>query len=303
MKAEITAWLSSPRNYKEGVALFEKYGTNPILKRKFSLHQTPLFKDVLLNELIKLAELTLEEANKLPRMSRKLQRESTTIAQDIVQTTKIPSEPLPIDMQLLELARTFGVTVDNMFQDNVKLDVTDAQRSIIEEIKPKYIALPEYIKKSINIRENYPFLSEEDCPNEMKILVADMFTAYDNYRDAYMQITEENSQEENMKLAGEVIDNFLNNRSMWAELDYYKENGHILGEHPIFLNLNMKAEIAKLSDIQLQKRIANARANISKWKGKAENADEDKTAIAQEKYDYWLMYYELICKEIDSRTK
>lgn len=55
-KKEITAYLCGPRDYAEGVALYQRYGVNLRLKRQFAVEDTAVIREILFDELRKLAE-------------------------------------------------------------------------------------------------------------------------------------------------------------------------------------------------------------------------------------------------------
>ena len=57
-KKEITAYLCGPRDYAEGVALYQRYGVNLRLKRQFAVEDTAVIREILFDELRKLAGLS-----------------------------------------------------------------------------------------------------------------------------------------------------------------------------------------------------------------------------------------------------
>ena len=70
------------------------------------------------------------------------------------------------------------------------------------------------------------------------------------------------------------MENFIANREMWDELEYYRENGKILGKCEKVKSLSVRKGVENLSDIDIQKALNNARANLSKNKAKLEQAGE-----------------------------
>lgn len=97
----------------------------------------------------------------------------------------------------MELADSFGVTVDELvspdFQERVLAMDENADRigeltDELEAARSKYAEAPEPVRKMIRFREKYPFLNSPDCPDVLKILVADMFTAYGNYKAAHARL-------------------------------------------------------------------------------------------------------------------
>ena len=62
MKQEIITYLAGPRNFIQGVELYEKYGINRMLKKSFRRQgETETMKAILLEELRKLAGLSERE--------------------------------------------------------------------------------------------------------------------------------------------------------------------------------------------------------------------------------------------------
>ena len=292
MKQEILNWLQSPRVYLEGVRLYDLHGYNNILKRNFNRGQAEAMMSVLVYELGRLIGLNEQEIAKLPRKAA---------------TPKAVKKAIvtPIDDLLMQLAESLGTTVDEIFSNEAKLtELTEAQQQAVEKLAPAYAQVPETIKKVIRIREKYPFLRSQDCPEEFKIMVADMFTAYDNYREAYTLLSDKNTKDENLQLAEAVVENYLANRAMWEELDYYLANGEILGNLPIFELLKLRKEISALTDMDLMKKLNTTKPNITKSKKAIEGAknDEEKSE-ANTRYEKWLQVKTEVEAEIERRKK
>ena len=297
MKEEILAWLQGPRNYNEGIELYGRYGYNKILKKVYATGATGSNIASMVYELAKLIGVQ-DQLESMQRFASK--------PKPVVVAKKEITAPATtyVDDLLLQLADQLKVSVEDMFGSSVEVPLTEAQEKAFAALAPKYQEIPETMKKVIRFRENYPFLKDPDCPDELKIMVADMFSAYDRYRDAYTLLSPENPDAENLGAAKQVVENYLDNRAMWEELDYYKQNNTLLGKHPIFEELQLKKEITGIADIDLSKKLGNASANITKNKNKYEAAtDDDKKAEYKTKLEYWTKVQALIQVEIDSRTK
>ena len=292
MKQEILNWLQSPRVYLEGVRLYDQYGYNNVLKRNFNRGQAEAMMSVLVYELGNLIGLNEHEVAKLPRKASTPKPEKKTAV-------------TPVDELLMQLAESLGITVDEVFSNETKLtELTEAQQQAVEKLAPAYAQVPETIKKVIRIREKYPFLRSQDCPEEFKIMVADMFTAYDNYREAYTLLSDKNSKDENLQLVQAVVENYLANRAMWEELDYYLEKGEILGNLPIFELLNLRKEISALSDMDLMKKLNTTKPNITKSKKAIETAkNAEEKAEAEKRMQKWQQVKEEVEAEIERRKK
>lgn len=144
MKEKIIAYLSGPRPYREGIALYEEYGLNLMLKATFRRNaETDLLRATLMEELRKLAGIS-ETA------FRTMQRKA-------VDSPHISSASI-----------------------------------VVEEIKAEKTAVnvpvTPVVENVIRFRDRFPFLNSPDCPDVLKILVADMFTAYDLYLKTFREL-------------------------------------------------------------------------------------------------------------------
>lgn len=111
----------------------------------------------------------------------------------------------------------------------------------------------------ISIREEFPFLNDADCPNELKILVADKLTAWNRYKEYHAQLqkmedgTVVATNEEMAILANEATKAYDENQKIYEELNAYKATGKILGAHPIFKKLALQREVDEMTPDQLIK--------------------------------------------------
>lgn len=319
MKELIIAYLQTHRNFYEGVALYEQFGANRMLKAQFrKIGETEAIKKTLFEELRKLAGLTEQEFKSLKRVA--------FVAAPIITSTVVPK--IYDDDKLLALANKFGVTVDELVSDefrekvlssdenaekaeDLELDLEELQErkdqllAELNDAKTKYCHVPDAIKKTIRFREEFPFLNAPDCPDELKVLVADMFSAYDQFREAHeslVNMPDNASIAEAFKEAQTAVESYLDNREMWDELEYYKENGEVLGKAECLKALVEQKEISSLSDLDLSKQISNARSNISKAKASLQAAenDEDK-AKAETNLSKWESRKSLLETELETR--
>lgn len=305
MKELIIAYLQTHRNFYEGVALYEQYGPNRMLKAQFrKIGETEAIKKTLFEELRKLAGLTEQDFKSLKRVA--------FVAAPTIKSPVVPK--FYDDDKLLALAEKLGITVEELVSEETaeKIlsheDYQDQIEDLTEELadaRKKYCQVPEAIKKTIRFREEFPFLNAPDCPDELKVLVADMFSAYDKFRAAHenlVNMPDNASIAEAFKEAQTAVESYLDNREMWDELEYYKEKGEVLGKAECLKALVEQKEISSLSDIDLSKQIANARSNISKAKASLQAAenDEDK-AKAETNLSKWESRKSLLEKELETR--
>ena len=130
-------------------------------------------------------------------------------------------------------------------------------------------------KESIKLRDQFPFLREADCPRVLHLLVADMITAHENFVEKQPLLHEQATQEQLQKLVAEVKASYIEKKEIFAELEYYNEHKQLLGEHPIFEQLQQEEEIKKLNSVDLAKKISNLTNNINRNKSKLEKAEND----------------------------
>lgn len=264
MKEEIRNYLQGPRDYREGVRLYNKYGFNLMLKKRFALDETESTKAIMIEELRKLAGIS--------------------------------------DLEFRSLPRRAGVMSDRVPDSGSK--------KVVEKKNPSVNAVAtETQKKMIRFREKYPFLKEADCPDILKVLVADMFTAYGNYKAALekLETIGDSQSEEAARLCETTVEEYLKNREIWEELDYYKEHCQILGKAAKFKEIEKVDELSKLSDVDLMKKFNSAQTNVSKRKKALQVArnKEDAEAIQKESsaLESWLKKKEAIERELENRKK
>lgn len=255
---EITAWLCGPHNYAAGVALYRRYGVNLRLKRQFELDDTAVIREILVDELRKLAGLSDVELHALPRLAA---------APASAAATANPG-PTP---------------------------------------QPRNTEAQETVRKMMRFREQYPFLDSPDCPDVLKILVADMFTAYGNYKAAHARLQALGDADAATAAADceTVVNEYLKNREIRDELEYYRENGTILGKAARLREAAAAEDLSNISDVDLIGQLRSAGVQESKAKKAVEEArskglSNDKAEAALEK---WGNRKKTLKAELDRRKK
>lgn len=110
-------------------------------------------------------------------------------------------------------------------------------------------------------RDDFPFLRDLNCPSELKILAADKITAHDRYIRAHERLFDCTTLDECYTTAREAIENFIENRAIFQELDYYREHGAVLGKHRIFEYLRRRQQLREMNIVDLlaeQRRLRSA---------------------------------------------
>ena len=126
------------------------------------------------------------------------------------------------------------------------------------------------------IRDEFPFLNNKNCPDELKILVADRITAYHDYVKGHKELFD-CTPEDQFKTASGIIESYQNNKLIWDELNHYKKHGKLLKKHPIFKRLKRQLEIEALNAIDLAKALRAVNDRI--WRNNDEmkkNPDDTK---------------------------
>ena len=87
-----------------------------------------------------------------------------------------------------------------------------------------------------------------------------MLTAYDAYKDAHNSLFDATTFEQIHQYSRDTVENYLENRRIWDELNYYKLNGALLAKHPIFDWMKRLDEIRQMPTgglVNLKIRIEN----------------------------------------------
>lgn len=161
--------------------------------------------------------------------------------------------------------------------------------------KPKAVNVVVDFFKSIDeadatpIREEFPFLNDKNCPNEMYILVGKKIAAWKRYQELHAKIQlveagEATATEEELKEMGaEALANYNENQEIYEELNAYKETGEILGKHPIFSDLALQKEVNAMNTDELIKFKNASVKYFSTNKTQLTKAEKEKDAVAMEK--------------------
>ncbi len=110
-------------------------------------------------------------------------------------------------------------------------------------------------------RDDFPFLRDPDCPAELKILATDKITTHERYIRAHDRLFDCTSLDDCYRTAREAIENFQENRAIFAELDYYREHRAVLGKHRIFEHVQRLRALEKMGIVELiaeQRRLRSA---------------------------------------------
>lgn len=346
-KTEILNYLQGPRRYIEGVELYAKYGENKNLVQTFRrFGVTESSKAMLMEELRKTAGISESEFKSIRQKAERPKMEVPVIKMETKQkpdTEKVLMElaemfDVSVDdlvkpekrQEIIDYYRNeredSEVTAEKLEELEHYLDalgieadeladvIDDKDRTIqkltkaLETAEKKYQEVPATTVKVIRFRERFPFLNEDDCPDILKILVADMFTAYAKYKEAHARLAampDDADTKETARLSEEVVENFITDREIWEELEYYQEHHELLGKSEKVKALQARQELTALSDVDLMKKRQSASAQISKQKKIIDDpkADQEKKANAEKILEEWTAKKTAIENEIEARKK
>ena len=196
-------------------------------------------------------------------------------------------------------------------QDISNIEVKDAetvQKSGDNVTKETVFEIaPEEVKKDVKLRERYPFLNEEETPEEFYTLVGINGRAYFQMIAAREELfqkvvtadgaepeTVPMTKEEIFSLAAKAVENFELNIQGQEELDYYQEHKEVLGQHPIFEDYMLQKKVAEYKEKDLSKRRGLLKNYIGRESKKLPEMEEKKKAEVIKKIKAWEKELELV---------
>ena len=132
-------------------------------------------------------------------------------------------------------------------------------------------------------REQWPFLSEPDCPAELKVLAADKISAYWNYVEGHEQLWNCRSLTECYEAAKKVVENFLQNRRIEDEFCSWRDRHVLLGKHPVFRQSRRLRELRSLSIVELVRKKKNLEGAIWRVKDEIRRGDRPHLLASRER--------------------
>lgn len=141
------------------------------------------------------------------------------------------------------------------------------------------VPLSQQITRGGRFRDEWPFLADPSCPDEMKILAADMISSWHGYVDGHEDLYRCATPEDCYSAAENVVTNFSQNRKIRSEFEYYKNHGRVLGKHPVFSESRRLAELRRLPVTALVRKQRTLRGNI--WRIRDEMAKGDRPDLME----------------------
>jgi hypothetical protein len=244
---QILNWLSTkpPRNFNHGAKLYNKFGSNIFLKKRFNLGANSYNRSLLFNELKNLANDLEIQTKKRPLKKQKISRKihNTPITTNkTINKNKSKSKTQPVSKyNFIEASNYTGLSQTEFASlPSILKDI------VIENVKAYNHSCKLFNKLSnINSSKNNNNLS----PKEIK---------------------------ENALLC-EAIINLMNYNSMgWDEINYWKINKKLLKKHPHFIKINKTSILQKKSIGELKYIKKNRYSNISSYKKRIQTFIKDK---------------------------
>lgn len=109
---------------------------------------------------------------------------------------------------------------------------------------------------------------------ELEALASRKFTKYRAYVRLHQKLRGCAGLAECAETAGELVDNYIDNRLIWQELTWYQEHGSLLGKHPAFAEFRRRKKLVNMPVKKLMTRLRQVEMNI--WRVNSELAKGDK---------------------------
>lgn len=109
---------------------------------------------------------------------------------------------------------------------------------------------------------------------ELEALASRKFTHYRAYVRLHKQLRQCASLTQCADTCRELLDNYMDNRLIWQELEWYRLHHTLLGKHPAFAEFRRRRELMTLPVKELVRRQRQVEGNI--WRVKSELAKGDK---------------------------
>lgn len=182
-----------------------------------------------------------------------------------------------------------------------------------EEIVKLVATAPVELKQEIRFRDEFPFINDPNLLDEFKILVADKFNHYFAFVATHKELfdvlvlpyLEGKKPEDCAQIANDVIfelckkaiGEFEMDQLIYDEFAYFKAEGKVLGNHPIFSERKLQETVDSLSGVELVKRQTLLKNYIGR---DSKNADKAKTDAEKKKFSEKVIDYkkELVLIEL-----
>lgn len=153
--------------------------------------------------------------------------------------------------------------------DNVKTTSGEATTETIlgDSTETTSKVEPEKEDETKSIRDEYPFLNDKGCPEELFIVVGKKIAAWKRYQELHSQLQ---SADESMdsqaltELTAQTTKEFEDNQALDAELKYFAEHKQVLAAHSSLIEYRIKKEVETMSNDELHKFIQASKTFFSR---------------------------------------
>lgn len=201
---------------------------------------------------------------------------------------------------ILKIPGNEGTTQNPATDPQNETQIYEQQKAVFAELEANEAA-----KQGLKIRDQYPFLNDPNCPEEFHILVGQKITAWKEFAKNHAAliegIDEDDSEGKMYELAKSVVSEFQLNDDIRKELDFYKEQGKVLGDHPKLENLKIKQEIYELSEAGLVEMKNKANKNASKAKMEIQNKGTNEAR--EKRFADWTLREKLSIERLENEFK
>lgn len=129
------------------------------------------------------------------------------------------------------------------------------------------------------IRDEFPFLNDDDCPEVLLIAVGKKISAFKKLQAVNAKIhelTETNPESEELEgLAEQALKHYSDNEGLYAELKHYAEHKEVLGVHPLFYELATKKEVEQMTNDDMLKFVNSSKTYFSRKNNELKKAEGD----------------------------
>lgn len=205
--------------------------------------------------------------------------------------TQIVDVQFPEELEniLLENKNILPLVPSEIHEDNFLNDLR-------QDSAPKLLECDEASELK-DLRTEFPFLNEKDCPDILLIVVGKRITAFRDYQKLHAELQKINTgivivtPEEKLEATENTERAFNENQLLWNELNYYNLNKEILGKHPLFRESNIKRDVESMTnDLMIKFKASSTKyfhdqnKALERYKDDAVKLESVHVKIADRKY-------------------
>ena len=176
---------------------------------------------------------------------------------------------------LYDLQKLHGITdAEVLSKKGVKVSpiekVVEQIKTVVTENSVDTGILTEASDSKTNLHQEFPFLSDKECPAELHIVTGQLVASWKRYNALHAELQlvssgeKELSEDALVKLTADTNEAFELNDKLYKELEHYRDNNVILGEVDALKEYAIKKEIDAMSTEELVKYKSNSVPYLSK---------------------------------------